>query len=759
MLWLSLTFAATETWTGSSDFSSGTLDSAVVSNSSVTLDAPSDWYESSWSHRTELTVTEGSATALTDYSVQLSLDTAAMVSAGTLNSDGSDLRFVDSSGTLLGHWVESGMNTSSTTIWVRVPSVPASGNATVYAYHGNGSASSVSDKSDAMLWWDDFSGGLSGYTSRGLNGNGNEVWSTSGGWAYNTNNIYSRASLLVSSISLSDDWLVETRAKTNDNDGIGVVGQVNSGGTQFYTGQSWHSTSSRSGVCRNVSEGNCVGTGNFTVSAGSTHIYRLTSTGGTLRMSLDGTLKSTYSDSSPLGAGRFGLFSSLNNPAGTFDYLLIRRYVSPEPTSTSGSTEAAIAPSGSWTSPVLGVSCLESTWDSVSFSSTTPSNTSVTVAVRSGPTSSPDGSWTSWSGELSSGSSPGVADGPYAQVRVTLSCSGCSTAPSLSSIELDYTLAEDLDSDGQDSEACEGTDCDDGDADTWLGADEFCDGHDDDCDGTVDEDDSVDAPTWFADQDGDAFGDPQSSNVSCTQVFGWVLDASDCDDGAVGIHPGAEETPYDGVDQDCSGADLCDVDGDGFDFDGAQCFGEDCDDQDEDISPEAKELWYDGVDQDCVGDSDYDSDGDGWDSASYGGQDCDDASAETWPGAPDEPYDGEVTDCDASDEFDADGDGFDSAEHGGDDCDDNNSAIHPGAEEIWYDGVDQDCDQVDDDQDGDGLVEGVDCDDTDPAPCEDSGLVADTGVVRGGGGCGCGGSAPVGGLLLGLMLLVSRRRR
>ena len=38
-------------------------------------------------------------------------------------------------------------------------------------------------------------------------------------------------------------------------------------------------------------------------------------------------------------------------------------------------------------------------------------------------------------------------------------------------------------------------DCDDDDAMQYPGADELCNGEDDDCDGTVDEDDAVDAPT------------------------------------------------------------------------------------------------------------------------------------------------------------------------------------------------------------------------------------------------------------------------
>ena len=38
---------------------------------------------------------------------------------------------------------------------------------------------------------------------------------------------------------------------------------------------------------------------------------------------------------------------------------------------------------------------------------------------------------------------------------------------------------------------------------------------------------------------------------------------------------------------------------------------DDCDDADATVFPGATDTWYDGVDQDCAGDNDYDFDGDG----------------------------------------------------------------------------------------------------------------------------------------------------
>jgi hypothetical protein len=103
------------------------------------------------------------------------------------------------------------------------------------------------------------------------------------------------------------------------------------------------------------------------------------------------------------------------------------------------------------------------------------------------------------------------------------------------------------------------TDCDDTTAKTYPGAAEYCDGVDTDCDGTKDEGDALDADLYYKDADGDTYGDPSSTTTSCSLPTGYVTDSSDCEDGAATAYPGstATETPKDGIDQDCDGADLC----------------------------------------------------------------------------------------------------------------------------------------------------------------------------------------------------------
>jgi hypothetical protein len=206
-----------------------------------------------------------------------------------------------------------------------------------------------------------------------------------------------------------------------------------------------------------------------------------------------------------------------------------------------------------------------------------------------------------------------------------------------------------------------------------------------------------------------------------------VTEGADCDDLDPDVFPGNEETPYNGVDDDCDETTLDDdLDGDGY------ALAEDCNDDAAEVNPSATEV-CDGVDNDCSGEVD-DAVGDLWyvdaDQDGFGdpatqtlscesegliadNTDCDDQDGAVNPAAVevcnevDDDCDGDI-DEDVQLVFfaDSDGDGHGDAASTTEactapegfvstdlDCDDTAAAVSPNATEV--------CNEVDDDCDGD----------------------------------------------------------
>ena len=284
------------------------------------------------------------------------------------------------------------------------------------------------------------------------------------------------------------------------------------------------------------------------------------------------------------------------------------------------------------------------------------------------------------------------------------------------------------DCDAPDGFVADDTDCDDGEPTTNPGADEVCDGADNDCDTDIDEDDAVDAPTWYTDADTDGYGEIGSEARACVQPAGTSAIGEDCDDGDAAVNPDATEVcDADNTDEDCnnladdldSGVDPAgystfhvDGDGDGYGDPAApldRCDqpsgyidnAGDCDDAAFGVNPAAQEICDAAdTDEDCDGLADdadssvsaagfstfyADSDGDGYGAVGSttaacdvpGGYvadatDCNDSAAAINPAAQ------EVCDASNTDE-DCDGD-----------ADDDDSSVDATTTSTWYADADSD---------------------------------------------------------------------
>ncbi len=254
-------------------------------------------------------------------------------------------------------------------------------------------------------------------------------------------------------------------------------------------------------------------------------------------------------------------------------------------------------------------------------------------------------------------------------------------------IEARFAELTDADGDGYQDAAYGGDDCDDSDPAVHPGGTEVCNGIDDDCSGSAD--DELKAP-WYPDDDGDGFGDAGGMSLTCDPEEGWVDNDEDCDDGSDAVNPDADEI-CNGVDDDCddetdeedaedAGTFFEDSDGDGFGDVASFAIAcaaptgfvedaTDCDDADAAVYPGAEEL-CNGIDDDCDGDEDED----------------DATDAATWYADDDSDGYGDPESTTRACELPAD--------HVADntDCDDGDDDIHPGGLETLGDEDDGDCD-------------------------------------------------------------------
>lgn len=148
---------ASNEWITNADFDAGSGTSGIqdpASEDELALEpTQTDWVYRAWNYRTDFDITYTGGETLQEYQVLIdNFDTAALITAGKMNADCSDLRFSDDGGNELSFYiVENTCDTTDTEVWVKTNSFD-SGGETIYAYYDNDNAASASSITETFSY-------------------------------------------------------------------------------------------------------------------------------------------------------------------------------------------------------------------------------------------------------------------------------------------------------------------------------------------------------------------------------------------------------------------------------------------------------------------------------------------------------------------------------------------------------------------------------------------------------------------------------
>jgi hypothetical protein len=143
-------------WTTSPEFAAGTLtsvDTTTVPGSVVLAQGgpQSGWWNTQWDRRRCDTVDNTAGPALSEFVVEVTLDTASEIAAGSMDANGNSLRAIAADGeTELPLWLKGPLNSPSTQIWIQVDAVAAGGTTSYCLYWTGSNKPSRSDEASVL---------------------------------------------------------------------------------------------------------------------------------------------------------------------------------------------------------------------------------------------------------------------------------------------------------------------------------------------------------------------------------------------------------------------------------------------------------------------------------------------------------------------------------------------------------------------------------------------------------------------------------
>ena len=286
-----------------------------------------------WSFRRAITLTNAGS-QLSSHQVLVTL-TPGTFNYAHCNENGSDIRFSASDKvTPQPYYVESWSYNGTSKIWVLADSIPSGTNVCLYLYHGNEAAEDESDGEAVFLFFDDFNDGSIDTDKWNIGGAPTEA----GGEVHiDADNEY-----IKSKTTWDRDVAVRFRAKIED-DATNVptprVGFYNYPGGSITTGVIVIANKHTVGQVTFRTDGTTTNVTNIN----EYHVFDLSWITNKAKCYVDDVLKATHTSNVPTGAYPVELFGYKEaagaDPDIWGDFILVRKYVDPEPAVTEIGTE------------------------------------------------------------------------------------------------------------------------------------------------------------------------------------------------------------------------------------------------------------------------------------------------------------------------------------------------------------------------------------------------------------------------------------
>lgn len=179
------------------------------------------WWDNDWTIKKEIKIQENSGNDYINYTVNMTVTYDA-----NMQGDFDDLRFLDSTESdELEYWIEEFTDSTSAIVWVKIPTMSAGLNSTIYMYYGNPTATNNSDYKEAHLFADNFGDG--DYTTDWTDSASSSTVSEAGGsLSYKSDT--GGANVLRTKLNYTyddgGDWILEVKGQSSSSTAGDFVG-------------------------------------------------------------------------------------------------------------------------------------------------------------------------------------------------------------------------------------------------------------------------------------------------------------------------------------------------------------------------------------------------------------------------------------------------------------------------------------------------------------------------------------------------------